>query len=226
MNFRLPLAQPLVLAAGTGSRFGGGGQKLTAELAGRPLTEHLFRTLEAASQRRLVAPALVVLRPEDQALAVLAARHGLDVVRVASQALSVTLSAGVRARPGAAAWLMLLADQPFSTASHWRRLIAAWQGGARAVFSDGGNGPQPPALFAQELRAELLSLTGDRGAGQLIGRLRPPPEVVRFPPGIWMKDVDTAADLLDLEREVRARRPPRRRGQGGASGRGPGSGGS
>lgn len=208
--------QPIVLAAGTGSRFGGGGAKLTAPLASLPLAAHLFGALGEARRQQLVASGLVVLRPEAADLAALASDYGLDVVTVASPSLSASLRVAIAARPEAPGWLMLLADQPFSTISHWRRLIAAWQGGAQAVFSDGGAGPQPPALFDQKLRLDLSTLVGDRGAGQLIHRLAPPPMIVRFPPGVWMRDVDTVDDLDRLQREITARRPARRRDRDGA----------
>jgi len=223
---RSGLVQPLVLGAGLGRRFGADGGKLTAPLAGVPLISHLLAALERSVERHLVAQPLLVVQPQAAPLIALARAHGCVVETVSSDALSTSLRAGVSARPDAAAWLMLLADQPFSTAVHWRPLIVRWQAGAQAVFSDGGHGPQPPAIFDHSLGELLKNLTGDRGASQLIGRLTQPPAVVRFSPGLWMRDIDTRQDLLEIEGQIKARQRGRTPGLAGGGGKGPGSAGS
>lgn len=215
MSVRSGLVQPLVLGAGAGRRFGAEGQKLTAQVAGVPLIGHLLATLDRSASHNLLAQPLVVVQPQATELMALARVHRCLVVTVSSDALSTSLRAGVTACPEAGAWLMLLADQPFSTPAHWRRLIACWQAGAQAVFSDGGQGPQPPAIFDRSLREQLVTLSGDRGAAQLIGRLTQPPAVVTFRPGLWMRDVDTRQDLDRIEAEVTAKRRGQRRGPAG-----------
>ena len=218
--------QPLVLAAGSGSRFGSDGRKLTAEVAGVPLIGHLLAALDGCAKSAMLDQPLVIVRPEARDLMALARTHRCRLITVASDGLSSSLRAGVSASAEAPAWMMLLADQPFSTVAHWRRLIACWQEGADAAFSDGGEGPQPPAIFDRSLKPQLLALSGDRGAAQLIGRLAEPPTVVTFRPGLWMRDVDTKGDLEQVSAEIRARRRGRSRGPAGAKEKGPGSAGS
>lgn len=66
----------IVVAGGSGSRFGGTGNKAYADLAGRPLVSHALATLARGG----CEPVVMVIRPDDEPEALRAARAaGVDV---------------------------------------------------------------------------------------------------------------------------------------------------
>ncbi|HMP55911.1 MAG TPA: NTP transferase domain-containing protein, partial [Novosphingobium sp.] len=73
------------LAAGGGSRFGGG--KLEALLRGEPLVSHAIRAARAAPVDRVIVVAAPALPLPD----------GVETVRIATTALSDSLKAGIAA---------------------------------------------------------------------------------------------------------------------------------
>lgn len=181
----------ILLAAGSSRRFGS--NKLLAPLAdGTPLA--------VAAARRLIAvvhAAIAVVRPGDVELAMLLGAQGLRIVECAhaEQGMGLSLAAGVAATDATDAWLIALADMPYIENSTLESLVALLDAGAAAAapFHNGQRGH--PVAFASEFRAELLALTGDAGARQILARHAP--LLVRLDvedPGILI-DVDTPADL-------------------------------
>jgi molybdenum cofactor cytidylyltransferase len=165
-----PKVGALVLAAGRGTRMGGGPNKLLAEVLGRPLLRH---AVEAALGSR-TRPVVVVTGHERERIE--AALAGLDVTLVHNpdyaQGLSTSLKTGLAALPeevdGA---LVLLGDMPRVTSGLIDRLVAAFdpaRGALAAVpVRDGHRGN--PVVLARHLFSELRSVTGDVGARGLIG---------------------------------------------------------
>lgn len=71
----MPRTAAIVVAGGSGSRFGGGRNKAYADLAGRPLVSHALATLAGAG----CDPVVMVIRPDDQPEALRAAKvAGVD----------------------------------------------------------------------------------------------------------------------------------------------------
>lgn len=196
----------MVLAAGAGSRFGGG--KVWAPLEGRPLLAHVLGAVRAAGLGRV----LLVLGRDAEA--VRAALHDRDpgvlqgilvVVNAAPErGLASSLRAGLAvavAAPAPAAVLVLLGDQPRVRPDVVRALLAggwAAPAGTLAVvpaYADDG-APNPVLLLpaAWPLAAELA---GDRGIGPLLASRAG--RVVRVPVPGDNPDVDTPADLAALE---------------------------
>jgi molybdenum cofactor cytidylyltransferase len=181
----------LVLAAGSGARFGGG--KLMAPWRGGAL-------IDGALQAALAAPvkAVHVVTGADPAVRAHVEACGLTVVEAADHALglSASLKAGIASLPrDACGVLVFLGDMPLIPHGVLQPLARALEEGAPAaapVF-DGKLG-NPVALSAA-LFAQVLALEGDRGARAVIeglgGRL------VRIPSpdrGILL-DVDRPDDL-------------------------------
>jgi molybdenum cofactor cytidylyltransferase len=169
--------EAIVLAAGAGSRFGGG--KLLADWRGRPL---VLAAVEAA----LAAPVdavIVVLGCEASrvaaALTALAdARLRLVVADEWAQGLSASLRAGVKSLPpDSTGFLLFLSDMPLIPSDLPPKVLTALDGGAPAVQPFHGETPAHPVGFSASLYAELLQLSGDAGAGVL---LRGRPGVVRL----------------------------------------------
>lgn len=183
----------LVLAAGAGTRMGGG--KLRREWRGRPL---LLWALDAA----LAAPvahvwlvtgsdkSLVEIVPADERLTLVSAKGWRD-------GLSASLQAGIAALPdGVGAALILLGDMPRLPLGVATALIEAWREGASAAAPVWGGRRGHPVLLDRSLFPAVAGLTGDRGAGSLLASLGDRLALVEAPDDGVLFDVDTLA-LLD-----------------------------
>jgi molybdenum cofactor cytidylyltransferase len=167
--------EAIVLAAGAGSRFGGG--KLTA-----PWGEGLL--LDAALAAAFAAPAraVTVVWGADPAVLEAASRYAdrtgqgdrLHLVRnpLHTEGMGASLRTGVASLPPeAGGTFVFLGDMPRIPHDVAPELAEALAGGARAAapFCQGRRGH--PALFSAELFPALLSLAGDRGAGWLLNAI-------------------------------------------------------
>jgi len=182
----------LVLAAGSGSRFGGG--KLLATLGGKPLLQHVLDRVADAG----VGEAVVVLGRDAAAVeAALAWREETRVVNPdPERGLASSLRVGIAALdPGIDAVLILLGDQPLVATSTIRALIDAPAESARPVVvpASGQDGGRNPVLLRRQGLALVDEVSGDRGLGPVIAAH---PELVREVPVVSDNpDVDTPEDL-------------------------------
>jgi molybdenum cofactor cytidylyltransferase len=179
----------IVLAAGAGTRFGGG--KLSAPLAGVPLIHHAIRAARAAP----VAQVVVV------------ASAGLDigvwpgapcVVRatIASEALSASLQTGLAALDEIDGAFVFLGDMPRVPHHIADQLAKALGDNYAAVpFHDGRAGH--PVLLSARSFADVATITGDRGAGQLLKGRKDVARIDCDDPGILL-DIDTRQDIERL----------------------------
>ncbi len=187
----------ILLAAGAGSRFGGG--KLLATYRGRPLIEASLSNLADAP----VDEAVVVVGDEAKRMREACEPYGFEVVENPdwAEGISTSVQAGLRALgPRTRAAVVLLADQPLVGAGTVGRLLAAFEGGARVAAATYGGELRNPVLFSREVWPLLMTeLSGDEGARSF---LRRHPELVTRVPcdGVGdPADVDTAEDLRRLE---------------------------
>jgi CTP:molybdopterin cytidylyltransferase MocA len=191
-----------LLAAGAGSRFGGG--KLAAPLAGRPLAAWAASAALGAGAERV----LVVVPPGGRELATaLPPGPELVVNPRAARGMGTSLAAAAsRARElGAAVLVVLLADMPLIGPELVRRVWrAALEAPAGAAAAACGGRRGHPAAFAARWLEELAGLDGDAGARGVLERLGP--ELALVPAGPeCLLDVDTPADLARAEELCRAR---------------------
>lgn len=166
--------------------------------AGKPLVTHAAETALAAG----AAPVIVVLGAHAEVIRpALSHLAGVTVVINSDweSGLAASLTTGLRAALRDTAWegvLAMLADQPLVDGPMLRRIIAEFAAGARIVATGHEGVPGVPALFGREHVPELLSLTGDTGAGPwLRSRAR---EVAIVPLAGAVLDVDTPADVQRL----------------------------
>jgi molybdenum cofactor cytidylyltransferase len=184
----------VLLAAGAGSRFGGG--KLLYPLAdGTPIGLAALRNLRQALSR-----VVVVVRPGDVALADTFAGEGVPVIECAEavDGMGHSLAAAVRAEVHAPGWVVALGDMPRVSVHSIEAVIAALHSGARIAMPTYHGKRGHPVGFAANYREELLALRGDAGARTVLQRHAA--EVVSVEvddPGI-LRDVDTAQDLEGL----------------------------
>jgi CTP:molybdopterin cytidylyltransferase MocA len=185
----------IVLAAGVGSRFGGG--KLLTRLGGQPIIEAVLDNLRDAP----VEEVIVVIGADAKRLREVCERYGVRTVdnEEWERGQSTSVLAGLRACDGEAA-VVLLGDQPLIGAGAVERLVAAFAGGARIAVATYGGKWRNPVLFSREVWTLLeTELAGDEGARPV---LRRHPELVVEVPceGVGdPMDVDTREDLRRLE---------------------------
>lgn len=199
------VAAALVLAAGSGSRFGG--TKQLAELDGRPLVAHAVATAHAAG----LAPVYLVVGHDRDAVVAAAATAGeVEVVdnpeHAAGQAGSLARGiAAVEHGPDVDVVVVFLADQPWVRADVAQAVADAAassaDGIARARYDDG---PGHPVGLARQMWPRLHDLVGDEGARQLFAGYDVATVAVS---DVLPRDVDTAGDLAALRRGRRPGRP-------------------
>jgi len=177
-----------VLAAGRGTRFGGG--KLEAMCAGKPLGRWAIDAVEGAG----LGPGTIVTGPEG----VTFAGSWTVLVNPAPEAglgSSLALAASAALDAGAGSMLVLLADMPLVAAAYLRRLALA-RAPAATRHPDGHGGV--PGLLDRALMRRAARLSGDRGSGPLlIGA------TLFDPPAGMLRDIDTPDDLASVERIIR-----------------------
>jgi nicotine blue oxidoreductase len=184
-----------VLAAGGGSRFGGG--KLLAKLGGRPIIETVLDNLREAPVDEII----VIVGADAESLREVCERYGIRTVanQEWERGQSTSVLAGLRTCGGRAA-VVMLGDQPFVGAEAVARLVAAFAEGAKVAVATYGGKRRNPVLFSREIWPLLeAELAGDEGARSVL--LRHPELVVEVPcEGVGDPvDVDTREDLRRLE---------------------------
>jgi molybdenum cofactor cytidylyltransferase len=195
----LQLLEAIVLAAGAGSRFGGG--KLLA-----PWRDGVL--LDGALTAAFASPArsVVVVWGADPAVAAAASafadRSGepnrLRVVHAARHAdgLSASLAAGVTALPpDAEGAFVFLGDMPRIPSGLAAAMAETLEGGAAAVAPMFLGRRGHPVLFSRAVLPRLVGLSGDRGAGELLRELGAAVAVVESTDEGVLFDVDQPEDL-------------------------------
>jgi CTP:molybdopterin cytidylyltransferase MocA len=184
-----------VLAAGGGSRFGGG--KLLAKLGEQPIIETVLDNLRVAPVDEII----VIVGADAESLREVCERYGVRTVanQEWERGQSTSVLAGLRTCGGRAA-VVLLGDQPFVGAEAVERLVGAFAEGAKVAVATYGGKRRNPVLFSREVWPLLeAELRGDEGARSV---LRRHPELVVEVPceGVGDPvDVDTREDLRRLE---------------------------
>ncbi|OXE35047.1 MAG: molybdopterin-guanine dinucleotide biosynthesis protein MobA [Phenylobacterium zucineum] len=168
--------EAILLAAGTGSRFGGG--KLLAPYGGGRLIEAALTTALAAPVRSVT----VVTGADSERVAAivracaerLGATERLKVVEAKAYAegMGASLRTAAAALPAdTQAVFVLLGDMPRIPASTFQPLIDAVAAGAPAAAASFLGRRGHPALIGQDLIPKLLTLTGDAGARAVLKEL-------------------------------------------------------
>lgn len=185
----------VVLAAGSGSRFGGA--KQLAELDGIPLLEHALRAVEAVSAIERI---VVVLGARAEEI-----RAGVDfglaepvVCADWAEGQAASLRCGIAAVAGAEAAVLTLGDMPRITPQVIARFadIAGEHGSearARAVY-DGV--PGHPVVLGNAYFGQVAQLRGDVGARDVLKRIGA--HAIECAHLCSAADVDTPAALEEL----------------------------
>lgn len=177
----MPVPIVLILAAGRGERFltsGGSTHKLAALLNGKPVLEHVLDAVKTANLRwHLVCP------------------------EGGTYGMGESIALGVEATLQAPGWLILPADLPLIQPSSLQRVAAELEENS-IVVPHYQHYLGHPVGFRHEHRVELLALSGDTGAKEIVRRARQRGEVK----DIFLSDygithdIDTLADLQAAQR--------------------------
>lgn len=185
----------LVMAAGSGSRFGR--NKLEAVVDGKTL---LQRALEAVPAEEF---ARVTVVTQYDAAAALARRFGFDVVRNdrPQDGLSRTVRLGTEAMADCDAILYQVADQPLLERDTVRREIAFFRANPAYIVGLAHNGVRGnPCIFPRRFFPELTALAGDVGGNAVI-RAHPEALLLYETAAAELRDVDTVEALASLRGE-------------------------
>ena len=186
--------EAVVLAAGSGSRFGGG--KLTAAWGAGVLLEGALAAAYAAPVRSVT----VVIGAEAQAVAAAVRRFDRRTLVVQArdhaEGMAASLRAGIRSLPAdAAGAFVFLGDMPRVPTAVLGRMAEALAAGALAAAPVYRGRRGNPVLLARALFPELLALTGDAGARGVLQGLGDGLALVEAPDDGVLFDVDTREDI-------------------------------
>ena len=180
----------ILLAAGAGSRFGGG--KLLHPLDGIAIGVRAARNMQAAG-----LAVTAVVRPGSDALMKLLQQEGVAVTVCAHAAdgMGVSLAHVISETRAAAGWIVALADMPRIQPATISRMADAVRSGA-LIAAPGYQGERGhPVGFHALLLNELLVLKGDEGARAVIMQHRAQLQLIACDdPGV-IYDIDSPADL-------------------------------
>jgi molybdenum cofactor cytidylyltransferase len=185
----------VVLAAGGSTRMGR--PKQLAELDGRPLLAHVLAAVEDTPVDRVVV-ALGGSAGEVLDRVDLGRAEPVVIEGWAAGMGHVLASALAQAGGDWAAVVVLLGDQPLVPGGAVERVVEAWRAGAGPMVTATYDGrPGHPKLFDRGLLPDLLRLTGDAGARDLLAA--DPDRVHRVEVGDLGSDTDIDVEA-DLER--------------------------
>jgi len=188
----------VVLAAGAGSRFGGG--KLVSPWRGGVLLDGALTAAFAAPARTVSlawgADKRVVAAAETfAAQAGEAARLRLVHAERHAEGMAETLKAAIVSLPAdSEGAFVFLGDMPRVPLAVFEALAEAIASGALAAapIFDGQRGH--PVLFAASLYPRLMALSGDRGAASVLAQIGDGVALVSAPDGGVLFDVDRPGD--------------------------------
>ena len=181
----------VVLAAGQSSRFGK--TKQLEKYQGIPLVTRSVRLGEAVCGSNTV---LVAGNDWQRVTDICAPLAGFFVVNPRfADGLASSIECGIRSIAEVAdAVLLLLADQPLITSAHLQVLMDAWQSSRESIVASAYAGTTgPPVIFPRRDFADLMRLSGDRGARSIIDANRERVKVIGFEPAAL--DIDRQSDL-------------------------------
>ena len=193
--------EAIVLAAGAGTRFGGG--KLLAPYGGGVLLDGALRAAFAAPVRTVTVVTGADPARVGEAVMAYARRTGqherLQIVHAVDHAegMGASLRRAAQVLPADAEGVFVfLGDMPRIPIAVLQPLAQAVRGGAPAAAATFGGTRGHPAVIGAGLIPQLLSLQGDAGARAVLQGLGDRLALVEAPDDGVLFDVDQPADLM------------------------------
>jgi molybdenum cofactor cytidylyltransferase len=184
----------VLLAAGAGTRFGGG--KLLHPLPdGVAIAAHAARNLRAAD-----FDIVAVVRPADFPLAEMLEQEGCYVTPCADavRGMGHSLAHGISCAQEAAGWIVALADMPRIQPATIRAVADCVSDGALIAAPAYRGERGHPVAFSSALKHELLALAGDSGARAVLERHCERIRLIECDDAGTVLDVDARTDLERL----------------------------
>jgi molybdenum cofactor cytidylyltransferase len=182
----------ILLAAGSGSRFGG--DKLLHPLAdATPLGIAAARNLIAAGLR-----VVAVVRPGDDLLADLLRKERCEVTicQNAARGMGASLAHGVGVSRSATGWVVALADMPSIRSATIAAIVNELKAGKDLVAPAYRGQRGHPVGFGRRFAAQLLALDGDAGARDIIAVNRADLALIECGDRGVLQDIDRREDLM------------------------------
>lgn len=188
----------VILAAGGSTRFGSPKQLLVHD------GQALVRCAALAAQNAGLDPVIIVLGAN--ATLVAPVLSGLESVTMVmnddwqtgqASSLRIGLQSAQAEQPDAV--LVMLADQPLVDAPALDKILSKFDSEHRIVASEYDGTIGAPAVFGCEYLEDLMTLTGDTGAGKWLRRHIADVTQVALPEATL--DIDTIADTEALKQE-------------------------
>lgn len=191
-----PKAAGIILAAGMATRLGQNKQLVTidgrhaiervVDAASRSSLDRLILVLGFEAQKTLRA---IQNRIEQYEISVIVNPHYAD-------GMSSSVKAGLKAAVDYEAAMFLLGDQPLLEAKCIDTLLHSfWQSEALIVAPTCQGKRRNPVVFAKALYPEILEVSGDQGAREIIRRYQEQTALIEFDEPRWFLDIDSKADL-------------------------------
>jgi len=182
----------ILLAAGSASRFGS--HKLLYPLPnGTPIGIAAARHLKQG-----IEPVVAVVRPDDARLTDLLHAEGITTIasKHAELGISASLVSAINATKDADGWLIALADMPWIKPQTIKMITNMLKHGADLVapYYDGLRGH--PLGISRRFLPDLLSLTGDKGASDLLRKYHHLLEPFYCNNRGILQDIDRPRDVL------------------------------
>jgi molybdenum cofactor cytidylyltransferase len=183
----------ILLAAGRGSRFDQAGRqnKLLQQLPdGETVVAHAAKNLRAA-----LCHTLAVIPAGSPLLSAHLSSQGIAVSKCldAASGMAASLVHGLQQTRNALGWVIALGDMPFVRSDTITALVDALRQGADIAIPCYRGRRGNPVAFSRRHLDQLLELSGDIGARQLV-QTHPAQEIDVDDPGICL-DIDTVDDL-------------------------------
>jgi molybdenum cofactor cytidylyltransferase len=191
----------ILLAAGSGSRFGG--HKLLHPLArAKPMA-----ALAAEHLLSAVPSSIAVCRLGDETLIGLLSEAGLSVVICgrAADGMGSSIACGVQAAREASGWVIALADMPLVRPDTIRAVVTLLDSGAQVAAPVYRHRRGHPVGFSAACRDELAQLAGDRGARSVLEHHAEHLQLREVDDPGCVLDIDTRQDVHSLDRAAWAR---------------------
>jgi molybdenum cofactor cytidylyltransferase len=189
-NALSPRIAGILLAAGAGSRFGGG--KLLHPLEGVAIGVRSARNLLAAG-----LSVTAVIRPDSEELQRLLSDAGCTVTECdnAAEGMGVSLAHAIAHTKDSTGWIVALADMPRIQPQTVRLIAEALTQGAVIAAPQYRGARGHPVGFSATLRDELIALRGDEGARALLKRHHAETQLISTEDAGVVFDIDRREDI-------------------------------
>lgn len=176
----------IVLAAGFSKRMGA--NKLLLPIRNKPMVEHIMEMASTLSFKD------VIIVSQHQKVLELAKKHHLIAVKNFCPHLgqSFSMKLGICAAYKTSHFMFFTGDQPFLVRENIQILIDKFKLEKKCVVVPTVNGAyKTPTIFSNELKNELLSVTGDQGGRTIIKKYKNYILEVPMADSLSFYDIDT-----------------------------------